>query len=107
MPSDAQSAYSLLRAAIQDPNPVVVLEPRILYAERGEVDTKIIATIGKANLRQSGDKLTIVASGQMVGIAEKAIKAGIQTVVFDRNGYLYHGRVKSLADSAREGGLKF
>ena len=40
-------------------------------------------------------------------VAEKAFKAGIETVVFDRNGYLYHGRVKSLADSAREGGLKF
>ncbi|MCO5259190.1 MAG: 50S ribosomal protein L18 [Crocinitomicaceae bacterium] len=40
-------------------------------------------------------------------IAEKAIKAGVQNVVFDRNGYLYHGRVKSLANSAREGGLKF
>jgi len=40
-------------------------------------------------------------------VAEKAIKAGIESVVFDRNGYLYHGRVKSLADSAREGGLKF
>jgi large subunit ribosomal protein L18 len=40
-------------------------------------------------------------------VAEKALKAGIETVVFDRNGYLYHGRVKSLADSAREGGLKF
>lgn len=40
-------------------------------------------------------------------VAEKAIKAGINSVVFDRNGYLYHGRVKSLADSAREGGLKF
>jgi large subunit ribosomal protein L18 len=40
-------------------------------------------------------------------IAEKAKKAGIETVVFDRNGYLYHGRVKSLANSAREGGLKF
>ena len=40
-------------------------------------------------------------------VAEKAIKAGIEKVVFDRNGYLYHGRVKSLADSAREGGLKF
>ena len=45
----------------------------------------------------------------MVGklIADKAKKAGIETVVFDRNGYLYHGRVKSLADSAREAGLKF
>jgi large subunit ribosomal protein L18 len=40
-------------------------------------------------------------------VAEKALKAGIETVVFDRNGYLYHGRVKSLADSARVGGLKF
>jgi large subunit ribosomal protein L18 len=40
-------------------------------------------------------------------IAQKAIQAGVESVVFDRNGYLYHGRVKSLADSAREGGLKF
>ncbi|RYM32476.1 50S ribosomal protein L18 [Brumimicrobium glaciale] len=39
-------------------------------------------------------------------IAEKAIKANIEAVKFDRNGYLYHGRVKSLADGAREGGLK-
>tara|TARA_R110002072_G_scaffold282761_1_gene445888 strand:- start:115757 stop:116107 length:351 start_codon:yes stop_codon:yes gene_type:complete len=39
-------------------------------------------------------------------VAELAKKAGIETVVFDRNGYLYHGRVKSLADSARESGLK-
>ena len=40
-------------------------------------------------------------------IAEKALAAGITEVVFDRNGYLFHGRVKSLADAAREGGLKF
>lgn len=40
-------------------------------------------------------------------IAQKALSAGITTVVFDRNGYLYHGRVKNLADAAREGGLKF
>ena len=39
--------------------------------------------------------------------AEKAIAAGVTEVVFDRNGYLFHGRVKSLADAAREGGLKF
>ena len=43
--------------------------------------------------------------GQM--IAERALKAGIENVVFDRGGYLYHGRVKALADGAREGGLKF
>ena len=40
-------------------------------------------------------------------IAQKALEAGINEVVFDRNGYLFHGRVKSLADAAREGGLKF
>lgn len=40
-------------------------------------------------------------------IAKKAVEAGITEVVFDRNGYLFHGRVKSLADAARNGGLKF
>ena len=39
--------------------------------------------------------------------AKKALEAGITTVVFDRNGYLYHGRVKEVADAARNGGLKF
>ena len=40
-------------------------------------------------------------------VAQKALEAGITQVVFDRNGYLYHGRVKELADGARKGGLKF
>ena len=54
------------------------------------------------------DKLNIETSKQ-VGqkIAEKAAAAGIKEVIFDRNGYLYHGKVKALADGAREGGLKF
>ena len=58
-----------------------------------------------------GEKKTAadVASATAVGklIAERALKAGVSEVVFDRGGYLYHGRVKALADSAREGGLKF
>ena len=50
-----------------------------------------------------------VEAAQLVGkkIAEKAKAAGVENVVFDRNGYLYHGRVKALAEGAREGGLKF
>lgn len=54
-------------------------------------------------------KETKVAKAAMVGkkIAELAKEAGINAVIFDRGGYLYHGRVKSLADGAREGGLKF
>lgn len=56
--------------------------------------------------KAKGNKSEVAA---MVGkaIAEKAIKAGIETIAFDRGGYLYHGRVKSLADGAREAGLKF
>jgi large subunit ribosomal protein L18 len=48
-------------------------------------------------------------AAKLVGkaIAEKALKAGVETISFDRGGYLYHGRVKSLADGAREAGLKF
>lgn len=42
-----------------------------------------------------------------IAVAKKALDAGIETVVFDRGGYLYHGRVQELADGAREGGLKF
>ena len=53
-----------------------------------------------------GNKSEIAA---MVGktVAERAMKAGVNTIAFDRGGYLYHGRVKSLADAAREAGLKF
>lgn len=48
-----------------------------------------------------------IATAVGKAIAEKAVKSGIDAVAFDRGGYQYHGRVKSLADGAREGGLKF
>ncbi|MGI5824576.1 MAG: 50S ribosomal protein L18 [Bacillota bacterium] len=52
-----------------------------------------------------GNKEAAKKVGQLVG--KKALEQGIETVVFDRGGYLYHGRVKELADGARESGLKF
>ena len=54
-------------------------------------------------------KGTDMAAAQAVGklVAERALKAGVKEVVFDRGGYIYHGRVKALGDAAREGGLKF
>ena len=54
-------------------------------------------------------KANKVDAAKLVGktIADRAIKAGLESITFDRGGYLYHGRVKSLAEGAREGGLKF
>jgi large subunit ribosomal protein L18 len=56
----------------------------------------------------AAQKMNKVSQAQFVGkaIAEKAKSAGIEACVFDRNGYIYHGRVKALAEAAREGGLK-
>ena len=55
------------------------------------------------------NSVTKIEQAKLVGkkLAERALEKGITEVVFDRNGYLYHGRVKSLADAARENGLKF
>lgn len=54
---------------------------------------------------KSNDKAAAESVGKLVG--ERAVKAGVSEVIFDRGGYLFHGRVKSLADSAREAGLSF
>jgi len=72
-------------------------------------------TIGKTLVSMSSIELKITKEStnqedaKEVGLklAEKAVAAGITAVVFDRNGYLYHGKVKALAEGAREGGLKF
>ena len=56
-----------------------------------------------------GEYFTNVRAAKAVGqaIAEKAKKAGVESVGFDRSGYIYHGKIKALADAAREAGLKF
>jgi len=65
--------------------------------------------ISSSSLTLKDGKGTKIEVAATVGkaLAEKAAKAGIENAAFDRNGYLYHGRVKSLADGAREAGLKF
>jgi len=71
-------------------------------------DVKGITLISATSV-EAGSKGSNVTTAQAVGklIASKAIKAGISEVVFDRSGYLYHGKIKALADAARETGLKF
>ena len=91
-------------------------KPRLsVFRSNKEIYAQIVddvagVTLASASSRDkgiaSGSKLEVSAS---VGkaIAEKAVKAGVETISFDRNGYLYHGRIKVLADAAREAGLKF
>jgi large subunit ribosomal protein L18 len=59
----------------------------------------------KGSLKTGADSAAAAAVGKLV--AERAVKAGVKNVVFDRGPYIYHGRVKALADAAREGGLSF
>ena len=59
----------------------------------------------KPDLKTGADRAAAAAVGKLV--AERAVAAGVTKVVFDRGAYLYHGRVKALADAAREGGLAF
>ena len=79
----------------------------IISADGGRVlvSASTVEAEVRAQLANGGN----VAAAKLIGarLAEKAKAAGVEAVVFDRNGYLYHGRVKQLAEGARNGGLKF
>lgn len=85
--------------------------PRHTYAQIIGADSRVIASAStvEAEVRQALKGGGNVAAAQFVGrrIAEKAKAAGVVKVAFDRSGFRYHGRVKALADAAREGGLEF
>ena len=89
-------------------------KPRLsVYRSNKEIYAQIVDDVAGSTLVSVSSRdlkaSTKIEAAQAVGkaVAEKANKAGVETVAFDRNGYLYHGRVKVLADAAREAGLKF
>jgi large subunit ribosomal protein L18 len=101
-----------IRGTAECPRLAVFRSLKYIYAQ--VVDDEKGHTIAAASslepaLRQALPKTDNVEAAKAVGrlIAERAIDAGVRHVVFDRGGYRYHGRVKALADAAREGGLEF
>lgn len=76
VPSGSRTAYGLLRSAIDDPDPVVVLEPRILYGEREEFDfdAGLRVSLGTAEIAKSGADVTLVTAGAMLRVAQTAAK---------------------------------
>ncbi|WP_424936462.1 MULTISPECIES: alpha-ketoacid dehydrogenase subunit beta [Bacteria] len=71
-PSTPQDAYSMLRAAISSPDPVVFLEPKKLYWSRGEVDTSVVADLGTARIARDGTDVTVLTYGASVSVALEA-----------------------------------
>jgi large subunit ribosomal protein L18 len=102
--------HSLKRAANERARLSVFRSSKHIYAQ--VIDDRAGKTLVAASSLDKDLKLpkgSDLAAAQAVGklVAERAVKAGVKEVVFDRGGYIYHGRVKALADAAREGGLNF
>ena len=95
---------------VQRPRLAVFRSNKEIYAQLiDDVSGKTITAASSRDKDIEASKANKVEAAKLVGkaIEEKAVKAGVDTISFDRGGYLYHGRVKSLAEGAREGGLKF
>ncbi len=99
-----------LSGTAEQPRLSVFRSNKFIYAQViNDLEGKTLASASSSGKDVGEKKLNKTEAAKMVGkaVAERAIEAGVEKVVFDRNGYLYHGRVKSLAEGAREGGLKF
>lgn len=97
-----------LSGTTERPRISVFKSNKAIYAQIID-DTKGHTLVAISSSEIGNKAAATVASSKEVGIklAEKAKSAGIESVVFDRGGYVYHGKVKALAEGAREGGLKF
>lgn len=94
-------------------------KPRLsVFRSNKQISVQVIDDVNCVTLASASSKVKEIAEqakitkteqARLVGklAAQNALEKGVTTVVFDRNGYLYHGRVKALAEAAREGGLKF
>jgi len=96
-----------VRGTTERPRLTVFRSNKQIYAQViDDLTGKTVASASSLKLADKAPKKEIAAKvGELV--AKAAQEAGVTAVVFDRNGYLYHGRVKELADAARKGGLKF
>ncbi len=105
-----RTRYRLVQNANGRPRLSVFRSGRHIYAQ--VIDDLAGETVASASTNEKGTKIAKswnIDAAKAVGktIAERAAAKGVTKVVFDRGGYIYHGRVKALADAAREGGLEF
>ncbi len=116
MPRDAKAARQRRRRRVRGKISGTAERPRLSVARSNSriyaqvIDDEKGHTLAAAGSTEADLKgLAKGAAAAEVGrlLAERAKSAGIESIVFDRNGYKYHGRVKTLADAAREGGLNF
>ena len=98
-----------LKSGERTPRLSVYRSSKHIYAQLSTIRRRTLAAASTKDKDYSGEKGGNVEAAGLVGkqIAERAIKAGVENVIFDRGGYIYHGRVKALAEAAREAGLKF
>jgi large subunit ribosomal protein L18 len=101
------SVRKKIRGTAERPRLSVYRSNHGIYAQI--INDDLGVTLAAASTKEVADKVNKTEMSKLVGkaVAQKALDAGITQVVYDRGGYLYHGRVKALAEGAREGGLKF
>ncbi len=107
-----RSIRTKLAGTAEFPRLAVYRSTKHIYAQLIDDDNKVTIASASTNDKDLREKVKVggnIDAAKVVGeaIAQKAKKAGIECVVFDRGGFLYHGRVAALADAAREAGLMF